>query len=215
MSSHRSGFHASRYQWDPRLQRYVDPATSRMVSRQAVRTELDKALQNSRQQAKALAGQLQAGAINLQQFRSGMATVVKDVNCIGAATAKGGWGQMSAADWGRVGPEVKEQLQYLNRFTQDIAAGKVPLDGRFLNRAGQYSQTGRATEEKTARREAVNRGANEARRVLGQADHCGGCVEQDALGWRPVADVPGIGTQDCRHNCKCHIEYRVAPPKDK
>jgi hypothetical protein len=206
----------SRYLWDDRLRQYVDPSTkpARMVSRRAVREELDKTLDATKERARGIARQLREGRITAAEFRREMAVVVKDVNCIGAAAAKGGWAQMSQSDWGRVGPRVKEQLQFLNAFTQDVVDGKVRLDGRFESRAAQYANTGRASYEKTARREFVSRGYDQARRILGAADHCPGCVLQDSLGWVDINDVAEIGSQECRHNCKCHIEYRHSGTAD-
>lgn len=198
------------YRWNPAAQRYIHvagPHRGQFVSRAAVRDELDKAVAAAQQRQRDLALAYSRRQISIAEFQTGMRGVIRDVHVYGAAAAKGGWAQMTQADWGLVGSRVRVQLEYLNGFAQQLEKDLVPMDGRFLARAEQYSNGGVLTYEEIARREHVAQGYDEARRVA-ESKPCPGCAEQARLGWRPIQDVPLIGSEQCRGNCRCHIEYR-------
>lgn len=197
-----------RFGWNERAGRYVDLRTKRFVKGRDVRLALDEALKAAGREMRALSEQLRAGEITLAEWQVGMRDAIRRRHVYSAAIARGGWAQMSQADWGRVGPEVKRELEFLQAFAEQIESGRQPLDGRFIRRAEMYAEAGRGTYHVIEKRQFVTRGYNEARRVLGAADHCNGCVEQAARGWVPIDDVAQIGSQECRSNCHCDIEYR-------
>lgn len=211
----------SRYTWDDRAQQYRD-ARGKFVSRKAVRNELDVALEAAQKRGRDLAKSLRDGRISIAEWQRGMVDVIRTSNVYSAAAAKGGWAQMTAADWARTGPRVREQLTYLRNFADQVANGRVdpntgkriayPLDGRFEVRAGMYGQQARTSFYGVEMREKRARGVTEAKRVLGAADRsCGACSSAAAAGWQPIEDVPPIGTLTCLSMCKCEIEYRAVP----
>lgn len=195
------------FRWNEKAGRYVGPK-GRFVSRLAVRHALDMALDARSAAMRALSGRLRAGEISVREWQTAMMADVKAVQLYGAASAKGGWAQLTQADFGRVGAHVKRQYEYLSRFAQQIASGEQPLDGVFLARADMYGQAGRAIHHETERREMEIRGMNQERNVLGVADHCVECLEETRRGWVPIGTLRPVGQRVCTTRCKCSIQYR-------
>lgn len=198
----------SRYTYDEASGRYREISTGRYVSAQRIREEIDLALLARERQMRSLAEQLRTNQIGLDVWASEMRVLVKDVHLYSAAAAKGGWAQMSQADYGRVGQLVRVQYEYLNGFVADIASGKQMLDGRFLRRVALYGEAGRATFHTIEALEMDVRGMDEERNVLHPADHCGDCVSMSELGWVQRGKLIPIGQRQCLTGCHCTIEYR-------
>ena len=206
----------SEYGWNDKAARYVNLTTGRFVSSKAVKDGLEKVVAKSQSEIKLISERLVAGDITLAEWQTGMAQQIKLGHTASAAAARGGWAQMTQADWGATGQLVKKQYAYLGKFSSDIESGKVKLDGRFLTRAQMYGQAERGTyETMRSRYAAANKGAVEERRVLEPgAEHCEahgdrpGCVELAELGWQPIGTLPRIGEATCWTNCLCHFETR-------
>lgn len=189
--------------------RYVDKTTGRFISRKRIRAALDTAWDNAAKKATVLADQLREGAISLADWELSMRRVVKDANLYGSVAGKGGWAQMSQADFGRAGSEIKKQYKYLNKMSRQIEAGEQLLDGTLRQRAQLYAQAGRHTFHLEERREMGRVGFNEERNVLDPgAVHCDGCVQEQSRGWVKIGDLIPIGERDCNMNDRCAIEYR-------
>lgn len=202
------------YTWDLRLQRYRSKRTGRLIPQTAVRHALDAALENERRRARSLADQLRRGQITSQEWHLRMRETVKATQLFSAAAGKGGWGQLTPADYGLTGAGVREQYGYLDQFATQVRAG-LPLDGRFLARAESYALAGRRTFNEVERDVRLAAGATEVRSVLHPADHCegpGSCVEQRDLDWQPAASglITAPGTRLCGNRCRCTLEYRGA-----
>lgn len=137
---------------------------------------------------------------------------VKSVALYSAAAAKGGWAQMSDADYGRVGQYVRGQYQYLRGFAQDVATGKQPLNGRLNARAHLYGQAGRPLYHRMEIAEQIVRGMTEKRSIRHGSDSCDGCVAAEVAGWVPIDSktVLEIGARECRTRCKCSWEFQVS-----
>ena len=195
-----------KYRWNEVAGRYIAP-NGRFVSFQAIREWLDVALDNSERKVVSLGQQLQSGAITIQEWQVGMRDAMKDIHLASASLAKGGWAQMSQADYGRVGMRLKEQYQYLMRFAKQIEDGYL-LDGRFMNRIKLYAQSGRLTYHMVQRAERTLRGDTEERNILGVADHCTECVSETNKGWVPIGDLVLVGQRICSSNCRCSVDFR-------
>lgn len=204
---------ARQFVYDPRLARYRDRATGRLIPASQVRAWLDSALDSASVRFRALAEQLRSGAIDLTTWQILMGKQVKIVQLYSAAVAKGGWGMMAPADLGRAGREIQNQLRYLNRFVQQIKRGEQRLDGRFLQRAEAYAQAGRSVFHKVERAEMEVRGMSQERSVRFSGDSCSGCVEQAARDWVAIGSLVPVGSRPCLTNCRCRIEYRVGAPE--
>lgn len=196
------------YRFNERAYRYIDDR-GRFVSGATVRAELDKTLAASQKSMRTMSGQLQTGKISLADWQTGMMREIKNTHLTSAALAKGGWAQMTPADYGRVGAEVGKQYAYLDNFAQQIASGDQRLDGVFMRRADMYFEAGRGTYHEVERSEQGLRGMTEERSILDPtARHCDGCLAEERRGWVPIGNLVRIGARDCLTRCRCRIEYR-------
>lgn len=208
----------SEYGWNDNASRYVNLTTGRFVSGKAVKLEMEKVVEKSQSEIRLISERLQKGEVTLAEWQAGMAQQIKLGHTASAAAARGGWAQMTQADWGATGQLVKAQYKALNNFASGVESGIIKLDGRFLTRAQMYAQATRGTYETIKARYAkVNKGAVEERRILEPgAEHCEdsktrpGCVELAALGWQPIGSLPRIGEATCITNCLCTFETRDA-----
>lgn len=212
----RSSWLTQDYRWNEIAARYIG-ANGRFVPRSLVNAALEQTVTGSQIEMGLLSERLQSGSISLLEWRAGMAQQIKMLHVAQSALARGGWSQMTQSDWGWVGSEIKKQYQFLDRFAADIASGKQPLNGRFLQRAKLYANASRGMFEEMRRRYMrLFKGATEERRNLGVAEHCQtvdkleGCVELAAKGWQPIGTLPRIGESPCRTNCKCYYLFRNA-----
>ena len=211
----------STYGWNEGAGRYIDLASGRFVPFDAVKSELERAVSACSINIERLSDQLIDGEITLAQWQLAMEREVKIGNVAAAALARGGWAQMSPADWGWVGARIKQQYRYLDNFAREIASGRQLLNGRLRVRADLYAGAMRGTFEESRRRYArIYKDAAEERRVLTPgAEHCEpangkpGCAELAALGWQAVGTLPPIGAATCVTFCQCHFEYRDSKGK--
>ena len=221
-----SALRISAYTYDARTKRYRNVRTGRLVSTAEVRRTLDRTLQSIEQDVRRRAEAVVEGSISLRQFQLGMEADVKSIHLLSYTLEKGGWSQMTAADYGRVGRTLYNpnattdrstwgQYQFLRGFIEETATGRQRIDRTFIRRAGMYAQAGRKTYHRAELIEMLARGATQARRNLNPADHCTdadgelrGCVELAAEGWVPIENLTPIGDANCRTNCKCDVSYR-------
>ena len=195
------------YTYDARAYSYRDGA-GRFVSDRQVREALDGALDAHTKTVRALGESLRAGRISVAEWQTGMARAIKNAHLYSAAAARGGWQNMTPADYGRAGQKIRAQYGYLRDFAAQIVDGRQPLDGRFLQCVDLYGQSGRVTYHATERREMEVRGMTEERNVLHPSDHCPGCVDESARGWVPIGSLVPIGSRDCRTRDRCTVAYR-------
>lgn len=199
----------SRYRWNETARRYID-ARGRFVAKGVVRAEVDVALANASVRARALAEALRAGELTIAEWEIGMRALSKEVHIYSATAARGGFAQLIARDYGRLGRVVRNEYAWIRNLRGQIEGG-LPLDGRFLNRAALYAQAGRETYHKIERQVALEQGHTIERNVLArEAVHCVGgrsCPGETARGWVVVGQLVPIGQRLCARNCKCTIEY--------
>ena len=201
----------SPYRWNERAGRYQD-ARGRFVSWRAVQRSLYETVDTARDAIKDLAQDLRDGKLSLQAWRDAMATEIRNLHAASAAAAKGGWAQMTPADWGRVGGRVRGELWYLNRLAGEIVSGKQRLDGSFLRRAAMYGDAGKRTYAAQESVEAGRHGFDEEHSELGTAEHCDECVAEASKGWVPIGTLIGIGLRACMNSCACTMHYRNSRP---
>lgn len=197
------------YVWDDVALRYRDVASGRFVSAETVRTVVDHVVAGSAVEIERLALRVSTGAMPIAEWQSQMAQTLRLLHTGQAAAAAGGWANMTQADWGRVGAELRAQYRWLEGFAQDIETGRVS-GGAILTRASMYADAARGTYEQTRRAIMRRNGAREERRVLGKADHCDCCIGEAGRGWQPIGTLIRIGGCTCIVNCKCSFEYRDA-----
>ena len=205
------------YGWNERAGRYIDLSSGRFVARRVVTDELENVIRRSASNIDAVSARLAGQEVGLVEWRQAMADEIKRLHTAAGAAARGGWAQMSQADWGAVGAEIKRQYRFLDNFASQIANGEVRLDGRFRMRARMYAEAARTPYQQIRRRTANNHGAIlERRRLEPGAEHCSdtgvmaGCVTLAGKGWQAIGSLPRIGDTPCRTHCRCNFEFRDA-----
>ena len=194
---------------------YRDSKTGRIISSASVRAELDAAIDAAMLDTRNLSLSLQQGQIDLKEWQIAMRRRVKDVNITAAVAQRGGWEQMTQADWGRVGQRIKTQYEFLDNFANDIATGKQSLDGRFLVRSQMYDEAAISTYDRFERNAMKNAGYDEERNVLEPGvEHCPGCLAEADKGWASIGELVPIGERTCLTRDRCTIEYRNSETGD-
>lgn len=194
------------YRWSVNAGRYID-AQGRFVSLAQVRGALDRALDAAERDARALAIALRDGRISLIAWEREMRGIIKAVHLYSYALSVGGWRQLSAAELGRVGAEVREQYRYLRKFGMEIE-NNLPLGGRFVARAVMYPRAGRYLQSVGQMEQMLIRGWDQERNIRYSGDSCRGCIEAERAGWVPTGSLPPPGRRDCLGNCRCRMAYR-------
>lgn len=200
-----------KYIWNAGLQRYTY-SNGRVVPVATLHDLIERIEINAGPKMRRASMKLIKGTIDVVQWENLMRQAIKDSHVLAGVAARGGWQQMSFADWGYTGSLVKKQYRYLDRFADDIISGRQALDGRLLVRADAFAKTAYHDFEDMRRRIAQQSGLfNEERRILGGSDPCVDCDSYHAEGWRPIGTMPTIGESKCVFNCRCHFEFRFNP----
>lgn len=199
----------SAYGWNERAGRYVDLETGKFIKASVVRDALESVMDGARDKMQDLTQRLINQQISLAEWEAGMMQQIKLGHTAAAAAANGGWAQMSKSDWGAVGQLIKEQYKFLRNFAGEISEGIQALTGQALFRANMYGEAMRGTfESMRTRYQLIYNGMEEEIRILGEADHCDGCLDQAALGWQPIGTLDDIGEEECLTKCHCTKQYR-------
>lgn len=133
----------------------------------------------SERRIEALTRRLTAGDIDLAGWQKAMKDELRRANLEQFVVGKGGLrAGLKPGDYGRLGPELRRQYQYLHRFAQDIATAAE--NGKSLNFA-------------------VERAKLYARSTQASMWHSAIPVK--------LPQVPRDGKTRCRTNCKCRLEY--------
>lgn len=197
-----------RYEYDPRVHRYRDMRTGRFVDwNRTVRPAVERTMDALAAEIRELGRRAGEGEITRWEFIDAMKQRLRIAHLLAYATAKGGWAQMTAADFGRVGRELRRQYDYLRRFGADLAAGRLTA-GQAAYRASLYARAAYATYENTRRQEMQRAGFQEERRRRTAKESCPDCIEYARRGWQPIGTLPPIGQSQCLVNCRCYFEFR-------
>jgi len=130
-----------------------------------------------------LSEQVFTGELTIGAWEEKMRAELRQLHSSAAAIVKGGWDQMTSADWGRLGTPLREQYKYLHGFANTIAEQAETISLKAIQaRARMY---GRATGNTAA---------------LIQA----GAVIEGMLPW-----MPADGSTKCLGSCKCRWELRI------
>lgn len=196
------------WEWAPRARRYRDPDNGRFVARDTIRRGLDDLILDSQKIITTASDELRKGEIRLSEWQDIMAQEIKRTQLGSQALLRGGWNQLTESDYAVINGRIKEQLDYLHRFTEDLRAGTVRTDGQFFNRARMYPASARVGyhEDEGPLVRAV--GYTQEHNVLNPAEHCAECVDCWARGWVPIGSLPRIGSRQCFGNDRCTIRYR-------
>lgn len=166
---------------------------------------------------------LREGQITLSEWQQFMEAEIKQGTLAATALERGGFDQLTAADYGRAGRRLYNpsatsrddpdygQYQYLRDWLRELEAGANPTDGR----ARLYARAIRAHYHDAQRLHMRRQGFTEERFLLNARDSCrdedgprGGCFERAEAGWSPVGTFAGIGQANCLANCRCDQAFR-------
>jgi hypothetical protein len=196
------------WEWAPRARRYRDPITGRFVARDTIRKGVDDLILASQKVVTSLSDDLRNGKITLAEWQHGMQEEIKLTQLGSQALLRGGWAQLTEADYAAVEGRILEQYRYLQNFTNKLRDGLMRTDGNFMNYARLYPASARVgyhADESVLVREA---GYTEELNVLHPAEHCADCIYASGLGWVPIGTNPPIGSRQCLGNDRCTMRYR-------
>lgn len=170
---------AAAWVWDDRAKVFRNTITRRTISQARAITLRDFYIQAQTGQMDALTRRLLNRQIDLQQWILEMRTQTKTAYINEYLLARGGRGNMTQRDWGRLGGLLKRQYEYVNNFARDIDAGRAS-GGQIQTRSRMY----------------VN-GATQAFERAKAESH----------GLPHLPQYPGDGQTQCRSNCQCGLHY--------
>lgn len=204
------------YVWDASNRRYIHLRSRRYVPFQDIRLQaIEPLIQRSKAMQRTLSQGLQSGDTKLSEWQLTMLENIKQTELAASLAANGGDQNTSDADKKKIAAAILLLLLLFQAFTEEIAAGRQPLNGSLLVRSDLYASSARAQFEETQRAGmATYFGVVQERRVLGVAEHCHthgdlqGCVELANKGWQLINTLPRLGQSPCRTNCKCRWQYR-------
>ena len=196
----------ARFRFDEASGRYR-ASSGRFLPFSTVRSYLDRALDGHARAISGLTEQLRNRDITLGQWERLMRDEIKHIHVYSATLAKGGRMQLSQADYGRIGRQLREQYGFLREFADQVASGQQAVDGRLLSRARLYAQSGRVTFHLVERAEMEMRGFDLEENILAAAEHCAGCLTETARGRVPIGSLVPIGSRDCKSNDRCRVRY--------
>lgn len=177
----------------------------RPVPAHVVRRQLDKVITGLEKETAALSENKDLAP---SAWALGVARISKITALVGAAFATGGW-LLIAPTLPAVEADIADELDYLDGFADEVAAGQTPRDGRFIRRAMLYAAAGFSFYLALRGDRARAQGYTEEMSNLDPAaEHCNSCVEEADRGWVPLGELVPVGDRDCRSNCRCWITYR-------
>lgn len=172
------------FTWDKKTRQYRKP-NGRFIGVKEMTTLRRDYLSREQDIAKGLTAQLFRKDITMQDWYSGMRQQLTRTISTQFVLARGGRSQMTQRDWGLVGSIVKEQLPFLNNFSQQIADGNFTESqlGEVQRRAAMYANSAN---------EGFSTGSLEA--------------AAPSVGIRNrLPAVPGSGDTPCLTSCLCNL----------
>jgi len=196
------------WEWAPKARRYRDPATGRFVARDTIRRGLDDLIQDSQGRVSEASDLLRSGQIELAEWQMIMREEIKRTQLGAQALLRGGWKQMTEADYAVVAERIRAQYEFLHHFTVRLRDGTVRTDGNFMNRARLYPASARVGYHEDEQGLVLESGYTRELNVLHPAEHCFECVECANRGWVPIGANPPIGSRKCLGNDRCTMRFR-------
>lgn len=161
------------WSFDRSAHRYRDASTGRFVSEAHVTIARDTFLLDQQQQYRAYTAQLASGDLSVQEWTRGMRDNIKTSFLAEYELGKGGRHTMTPKDFGTVGRQLRDQYGYLQKFAEEVSAGRLS-DAQAQARSAQYASS------------SV------------QAHARGHAASWDLT----LPAYPAVGTE-CRSNCRC------------
>lgn len=204
-------YEIDRYVFDRRTGRYHGPLPGySMVPNERIMGLIQERIEYHQAQMNTLTTALTDGRLTLAQWERAFALQLKDLHLQEAALARGGWQNMTQADFGRVGRLLRDQYGFLHGFAQDIATGEYPAE-RLLWRSSLYALSGRQSYWRAAGTTARSAQMTRKRRIAkGDKGTCGPCADLARLGWVGINEKlaePGGPPCEGLTACRCEMEF--------
>jgi hypothetical protein len=179
----------------------------------AVQAGLDAVINEYVNRAR-VAGEAYRAGGNLDQFAATMTAIIAEANTAAylAANALAENDVLLAAELRQKSDEkTEEDMVFFLALLAALGAGKIILDGRFIQRLTMYAKSAFGNFWSNATLVQQRRGRRWERRLLGVAEHCPDCIDFAARGWQPVGTLPPptVGSR-CMSNCKCTMIYSTS-----
>lgn len=205
-----SGLQQNKILYDPRLGRFKDLSTGKMVSRANILKLVDEEAARLATRMQGHARLLAQSKIDLPEWQRRSAEDLKLSSIRSTLLGSGGKTRTTSAQYGATGRLLREQYQFLDGFARDLADGKLSK-AQAIARAASYgpsTKTAFHAAEKIAKR---RENFIEAIRDLDPAaKHCSSCLRYSTNGlWIPIEQVimPGVNCE-CFHYCRCRVRFR-------
>lgn len=200
-----------RYAYVASVGRYRDLTTGRYVpesrAMELMQAEIDASMEEMRNYLAAVLSE--DTPYTVADWQQAMAAELRQLHGEMLLLSSGGRKNVTAEDWGALGQKLRDEYQFLQGFSEDIASGRssdAQIDARMQMYAdGAWNSFWRG---KTA---AMGKaGFTQERRVVDTAaEHCDDCVGYAARGWQRIGTLPEPGSQSqCRSRCRCSKEYK-------
>lgn len=205
----------TRAEWDAETQTYIVGET-RVAERQVKAIILLMLLRRIEAERVRQARAMMAGEVGIGQWQADFAAELKQMHIATWAAGRGGFGQLTPRDHALIADRLRYQYGKLEAFARQVEAGfrQADSEGDVVGRTRLYVRAGNATYEDSKRDSHVRAGFQWERNVLGQAEHCAGCLTETARGWQPIGTLVPIGSRDCLANCKCRLIFSQSKPSD-
>lgn len=191
------------YAWDDKLRNYVNLDTGRMIKRSEVGDLLREVTKGSEERLAGYARLVNSGALSPADFFRAMQEDIKLQTNVNAALAKGGWAQMTPADWGANGAHLRQEYANLRNFASEIAAGNLS-PAQIEARAALYTNTTYSRYWKIMTEQERLRGMTQERLVtVGDEKVCEECQGEADKGFVPI----GAYNPPIHPGCRCDVEY--------
>lgn len=193
------------YAWDSRLRNYVSVATGRMVKRREISDLLRSVVDEAGQTMKEFGRLAANGEISPREFYEAMQLTVRQAYNASAALAKGGWGQMTQADWGMNGYRLRLEYENLRNFAQALEAGEVS-EAQAGARAKLYADSAFGRYWEIRHEAEKNAGTQRARiKTAGDDRVCETiCRPEEKKGWQPIGEIK---VPPMHAGCRCDEEF--------
>jgi hypothetical protein len=191
------------YSWDTKLHNYVDNDTGRMIKRSDIGDLLREVTKGSEERLAGYAGLVNNGALSPADFFRVMQEDIKLQTNVNAALAKGGWAQMTPADWGANGAQLRQEYANLRNFANEIAAGNLS-PAQIEARAALYTNTTYSRYWEIMTEQEKLAGMTQERLVtVGDEKVCEECQGEASRGWVEI----GTYNPPIHAGCRCDVEY--------
>jgi hypothetical protein len=202
------------YRWDADDRVFLDQH-NRRVDRKDVRASLDRYIDTITSSIRTDTQALVDGNLSIEAWHLKMENHIRRAHVGAVAIAKGGHKQATSADWAFAGRQIKEQYQYLYRFSRQLEAGR-PVNGGTVSRAEMYGLSATRSYEGLLRRDDLLAMFDLERRLLHSQTPCDQCAYYAELGWVVAGTLPGIGEQcACLTRCRCSFERKRSAEAEK